>query len=83
MYPFIKHLWTGSRANCWDLHSLAVEGKERFYQRCGFVDVVGRATDGVGNPLAGRVRGGAILFRDPEDEDRERVIEVSGGDGDL
>lgn len=102
MYPFIKHLWTGSRANCWDLHSLAVapayqnrgygrqlvkwgleqaeregvaasvlsaEGKERFYQRCGFVDVVGRATDGVGNPLAGRVRGGAILFRDPEDED--------------
>ena len=24
MYPFIAHLWSGSRANCWDLHSLAV-----------------------------------------------------------
>jgi ribosomal protein S18 acetylase RimI-like enzyme len=23
-WPFIKHLWTGDRANCWDLHLLAV-----------------------------------------------------------
>ena len=23
-FPFIQHLWTGSRAECWDLHFLAV-----------------------------------------------------------
>ena len=100
MYPYIKHLWCGARANCWDLHSLAVApahrnrgygrqlvkwgleqaeregvaasvlsaaGREPFYYRCGYGNVVGRATDGVGNPLAGRVKGGAIMFRGARD----------------
>ena len=52
---------------------LSAEGKEPFYRRCGYVDDVGWATDRVGNPLAQRVRGGTILFRDPKDGERERV----------
>jgi predicted N-acetyltransferase YhbS len=97
MHTFIGRLWTGSRADCWDLHTLAVspdhqncgygrqlvawgleqaerekvaasvlsaDKKEAFYQRCGYGPVVGRATDGVGNRLKGRVMGGAIMFRD-------------------
>lgn len=43
---------------------IVADGKERFYRKCGYGDVVGRATDGLGNPLAGRIRGGAIMFRD-------------------
>jgi GNAT superfamily N-acetyltransferase len=26
-WPFIKHLWTGERERCWDLHILAVDPK--------------------------------------------------------
>jgi GNAT superfamily N-acetyltransferase len=105
MFPFISHLWSGERANCWNLEYLAVapeyqnqgygrqlarwglqqaetEGvcasvisadkKETFYQRCGFHTLVGRATDGDGNPLAGRVKGGAIFFTDAEEKAIER-----------
>lgn len=39
-------------------------GKDSFYQRCGFEVLAGRATDGEGNPLKGKVEGGAVWFRD-------------------
>jgi GNAT superfamily N-acetyltransferase len=43
---------------------ICAAGKDRFYRRCGFEVEVGRATDGVGNPLRGRVDGGVVLFKD-------------------
>ncbi|WEW58034.1 hypothetical protein PRK78_003501 [Emydomyces testavorans] len=45
---------------------VAAKGKENFYRRCGFTDLVGWATDGEENPLkkAG-IEGGAILFTPP------------------
>lgn len=47
-------------------HVMAAKGKETFYQRCGFTDVVGWATDGEGNPLKEMgIEGGAILFTPP------------------
>lgn len=42
-------------------------GKDTFYQRCGFDLLVGRVTDGEGNPLNGKVEGGALLFCDAKD----------------
>lgn len=108
MYSFVRQIWSGPRANCWDLACLAVvarhrkrgygrqlvgwgleqaeregvvasvlsaDGKEAFYQRCGYGPVVGRATDGEGNRLAGRIRGGAIMFRDVEGERSQRPDE--------
>lgn len=54
---------------------MAAAGKERFYQRCGFTEVVGWANEGVDaqgrvNPLKGRVTGGCILYtRVPEDDE--------------
>lgn len=36
-------------------------GNEKFYQRCGFGEIVGWASDGEGNPIA-NVPGGAIMF---------------------
>lgn len=39
------------------------QGKETFYQNCGYGPVVGRVSDGQGNPLAG-MAGGEIMFRD-------------------
>ena len=43
---------------------IAADGKERFYQRCGFnVGPVGRSGEGKGNPLD-KVPGGLIFFRD-------------------
>jgi predicted N-acetyltransferase YhbS len=41
------------------------EGNENFYLRAGFEEVVGNATEGQGNPLAG-VKGGSILFKYPK-----------------
>lgn len=40
--------------------------KDRFYRRCGFEELVGRVTDGEGNPLRGVTEAGAILFCDPK-----------------
>ncbi|EEP76165.1 predicted protein [Uncinocarpus reesii 1704] len=41
----------------------SAKGKERFYHRCGFTELVGRLTDGDGNPLKSLgIEGGAILF---------------------
>lgn len=39
------------------------QGKESFYQNCGYGPVVGRVSEGHGNPLAG-MAGGEIMFRD-------------------
>ena len=39
-------------------------GRDPFYRRCGFTVEVGKATDGEGKPLQGKVDGGTILFRD-------------------
>ncbi|EAS35713.3 uncharacterized protein CIMG_01067 [Coccidioides immitis RS] len=45
---------------------VASKGKERFYQRCGFSELVGWLTDGEENPLKKLgVQGGAILFTPP------------------
>jgi len=43
------------------------DGNDKFYVRCGFDSpgVVGSACDGEENPLTG-VKGGLILFKDPE-----------------
>lgn len=43
-------------------------GKDRFYQRCGFEIQAGRVSDGEGNPLKGKTKGGSVLFRDPKVE---------------
>lgn len=104
LYPFIGPYWTGPRAICWNLDTLAVhpsyqkhgfgrelvawglqqadrEGiaatvlsadkRENFYMRCGFEEELGRAWHGEGNPLKGRIRGGAIIWR----KARERQVE--------
>ena len=42
---------------------ISADGKERFYQRCGFDREDGTAGQGEGNPLAD-VPGGTIFFRD-------------------
>ena len=53
---------------------IAADGKERFYQKCGFdVGPVGRAGEGEGNPLD-EVPGGLIFFRE-----RRSVREGSKG----
>jgi hypothetical protein len=44
---------------------VAAEGKEMFYQRCGFDEMVGRSGEGEGNPL-GEVPGGEIYFKRPK-----------------
>ena len=38
------------------------EGKDAFYQRCGFDIKVGNASEGEGNPLAGKRAGGNVFF---------------------
>ena len=49
---------------------MAAKGKETFYRKCGFTELAGWATEGVGNPLNGMVSGGAIMFtRVKEDGD--------------
>jgi GNAT superfamily N-acetyltransferase len=51
---------------------IAADGKERFYQRCGFdVEPVGRSGEGEGNPLS-EVPGGLIFFKDAPGEDSNR-----------
>jgi GNAT superfamily N-acetyltransferase len=45
---------------------IGADGKERFYQRCGFDREYGRSGQGEGNPLAD-VPGGIIFFRDVKD----------------
>ncbi|MCJ1402732.1 hypothetical protein MMC11_005953 [Xylographa trunciseda] len=47
---------------------MAAKGKEIFYERCGFTELVGWATDGVDNPLNGRISGGAIMFTGTKDD---------------
>ena len=43
---------------------IAADGKERFYQLCGFdVGPVGRSGEGENNPLAD-VPGGLVFFKD-------------------
>ncbi|OAL31017.1 hypothetical protein AYO20_08438 [Fonsecaea nubica] len=45
---------------------IAADGKERFYQACGFdVGPVGRSGEGEGNPLK-EVPGGLVFFKDKE-----------------
>ncbi|KAJ9644848.1 hypothetical protein H2204_001310 [Knufia peltigerae] len=60
---------------------IAADGKERFYQTCGFnVGPVGRGGEGDGNPLK-NVGGGLIFFRDKEGvivEDREPGVWMEG-----
>lgn len=41
---------------------MSSDGKEAFYLKCGFEEIVGNATAGEGNPLSG-INGGAILFK--------------------
>jgi predicted N-acetyltransferase YhbS len=47
---------------------MSSDGSDQFYLRCGFEQIVGNATEGEGNPLRG-VKGGAILFWFPKEED--------------
>lgn len=42
---------------------ISTQGKESFYQRCGFVDEDGHIGQGEGNPMAG-VEGGRMFWRD-------------------
>ena len=42
--------------------------KDRFYRRCGFEELVGRVTDGEGNPLKGVTEAGAVFFCDSKDK---------------
>jgi predicted N-acetyltransferase YhbS len=44
---------------------VSAEGIDPFYMSCGFITRVGSVTEGEGNPLAGVVGGGSILFWDP------------------
>lgn len=95
--PFVKHHWTGTRAESWYLDLIGVDpvhggkgqgrqlvawgreraieegigaslvsadGRERFYQACGF-DIVGMAGDegGEANEIS-KIPGGAIFFWD-------------------
>lgn len=58
---------------------MAAAAKERFYQRCGFTEIGGWASDGVDdrgrvNPLKGRIKGGCILYtRVQEDDEWARI----------
>lgn len=58
---------------------ISAEGKEQFYRDCGYGIKLGTATEGVGSPLAQRVRGRAILFKDLKDGERD-LIEVCSSD---
>jgi GNAT superfamily N-acetyltransferase len=53
---------------------MSSEGNDGFYLRCGFDEIVGNATEGAGNPLAG-VKGGNILFRWPRSQKSEMVAD--------
>lgn len=50
-----------AREDCVCASVISSEGNEKWYQRCGFGDVVGWASEGEGNPIA-KVGGGAIMF---------------------
>ena len=46
---------------------ISADGKERFYQRCGFDVQEGRGGQGEGNPLS-EVAGGLIFWKEPNIE---------------
>jgi GNAT superfamily N-acetyltransferase len=59
-----------------DVHAAA--DKDRFYQRCGFTEVVGWSHDGVDekgnvNPFKGRFRGGCIMYTRVKADDKLAV----------
>lgn len=55
---------------------ISAVGREQFYQRCGYTNLVGWATEGEGNPLKKHgIKGGAIMFTPavPKvDEDKDK-----------
>lgn len=58
--------WGLDQAECEGVSAsvIAADGKERFYQRCGFdPEPVGKSGEGEGNPLS-EVPGGLIFFRE-------------------
>ena len=59
--------WGIQQADKENIHAsvMSSRGNEAFYMKCGFEEIVGKATEGEGNPLSG-VPGGAILFRYPK-----------------
>lgn len=59
--------WGLQQAEKENVHAsvMSSEGNDAFYLRSGFEQVVGNATEGEGNPLAG-VKGGSILFKYPK-----------------
>ena len=73
VHPDYQHQGNGRALVKWGLDQaeregvstsvISGDGKERFYERCGFDKVVGRSGQGDGNPLAD-VPGGLIYFRD-------------------
>ncbi|EON66929.1 hypothetical protein W97_06333 [Coniosporium apollinis CBS 100218] len=73
--------WGLERAKKENVHASLISsyGNEGFYQRCGYGDIVGWASEGEGNPIA-HVRGGAIMFMVPKvetaEEGRKRVEEI-------
>lgn len=73
--------WGLERADTQGLAASVVSawGKENFYLKCGYEEVVGNVTHGKGNPLEG-VKGGDIIFRDQKEvrEVKSQVAEVNG-----
>ncbi|ORY16826.1 acyl-CoA N-acyltransferase [Clohesyomyces aquaticus] len=59
--------WGIQQADKENVHAsvIASDGKEKFYLKCGFDEIVGNACSGEGNPMNG-ARGGDILFRYPK-----------------
>ncbi|KAF2796993.1 acyl-CoA N-acyltransferase [Melanomma pulvis-pyrius CBS 109.77] len=59
--------WGLQQAQKENVHAsvMSSEGNDAFYLRSGFEQVVGNATEGEGNPLAG-IKGGSILFKYPK-----------------
>ena len=56
--------WGVEKARQEDISASVISGtrKDRFYRRCGFEELVGRVTDGEGNPLKGLTEAGNVLF---------------------
>ncbi|KAF3480395.1 uncharacterized protein GIQ15_05742 [Arthroderma uncinatum] len=58
-----------AREDCIPASVLSAKGKDTFYRRCGFTELVGWATDGEDNPLKGLIEGGAVMFTRVKEDD--------------
>ncbi|KAL8641134.1 MAG: hypothetical protein Q9228_002016 [Teloschistes exilis] len=69
-YGRVLATWGLERARQENVAASVISGpdKDRFYRRCGFDIKAGDFTEGEGNPLKGKIKGGTILFCDAKNQ---------------